>query len=52
MSASCDACATHVDQRPATWSLQVSPRGEVWFCERCTRDRLASIEGRMDDATW
>jgi len=35
-----------------TWSLQVSARGTIWLCERCTRDNVHSIEGRLDEAWW
>ena len=50
--ATCGVCGTVVEDRPATWSLQVSERGQVWLCERCTRENLRSIEGRLDEAWW
>ena len=50
--ATCGVCGTVVDDLPATWSLQVSERGQVWICERCTRDNLRSIEGKLDEAWW
>ncbi|MCW2501387.1 MAG: hypothetical protein JWN87_3063 [Frankiales bacterium] len=48
----CGGCGTGVEDRPATWSLQVSERGRQWLCERCTRDNLRSIEGKLDEAWW
>jgi hypothetical protein len=48
----CAVCGTSVEERPATWSLQVSDRGATWLCERCTRDNLRSIEGKLDEAWW
>jgi len=50
--ATCAVCGTVVDDRPPTWSLQVSDRGPQWLCETCTRDNLRSIEGRLDEAWW
>jgi hypothetical protein len=48
----CAVCGTSLEERPATWSLQVSERGARWICERCTRDNLRSIEGKLDEAWW
>jgi hypothetical protein len=50
---SCAGCGTTVEgQPPVTWSAQTSERGLSWLCERCTRDNLRSIEGRLDEAWW
>lgn len=48
----CAVCGTVVDEVPVTWSSQVSERGTTWLCERCTRDNLRSIEGKLDEAWW
>ena len=48
----CTVCGTQVEERPATWSLQVSERGATWICERCTRENLRSIEGKLDEVWW
>ena len=50
--ATCSVCGTVVEDRPPTWSLQVSERGQTWICERCTRENLRSIEGKLDEAWW
>ena len=50
--ATCGVCGASVDERPATWSMQVGERGQVWLCDRCTRENLRSIEGRLDEAWW
>lgn len=50
--ATCGVCGTVVEERPPTWSMQVSERGQIWLCETCTRDNLRSIEGRLDEAWW
>jgi hypothetical protein len=51
-AATCSVCGTVVEERPATWSLQVSERAQMWLCDRCTRDNLRSIEGKLDEAWW
>ncbi len=48
----CGACGTTVEERPISWSLQVSERGTTWLCEACTRANVRSIEGRLDEAWW
>ena len=48
----CAVCGTTADPLPPTWSLQVSERGPQHLCDRCTRDNLRSIEGRLDEAWW
>ena len=48
----CGVCGTQVEDKPATWSLQVSERGTQWICEPCTRDNIRSIEGKLDEAWW
>ena len=50
---SCGVCGTTVEgELPVTWSSQTSERGLTFLCERCTRDNLRSIEGRLDEAWW
>ena len=49
---SCAVCGTTVDELPATWSMQVGERGQTWLCERCARDNIRSIEGKLDEAWW
>ena len=41
----CTGCGTQVEDRPATWSMQVGVCGVQWLCDRCTRDNIRSIEG-------
>jgi hypothetical protein len=48
----CTVCGTVVEERPASWSMQISERGQRWLCDRCTRDNLRSIEGKLDEAWW
>lgn len=48
----CTGCGTPGHGPPITWTSQTGPRGITWLCERCTRDNLRSIEGRLDEAWW
>jgi hypothetical protein len=50
--ATCAVCGVMVEDRPPTWSLQVSERGSTWLCEPCTRANPRSIEGKLDEAWW
>lgn len=54
----CGWCGTTVQDVPPTWTRQVSERApepaerSEWLCDRCTRENLRSIEGRLDAAWW
>jgi hypothetical protein len=48
----CAACGTPGQGPPPSWSSQTGARGTSWLCERCTRENLRSIEGRLDEAWW
>ena len=52
VAVTCAVCATPGEGPPPTWSSQTSERGTSWLCERCTRENLRSIEGRLDEAWW
>lgn len=49
----CAMCARRSSRADAVaWSREVTGRGVQWLCERCTRENLRSIEGRIDEAAW
>lgn len=33
---------------PLTWTSSVERGRRVWFCDRCSREHLRAIEGRLD----
>jgi len=35
-----------------TWVLGVERGRQVWTCDRCSRENLRSIEGKLDSAWW
>lgn len=52
MAVACCWCGTSVDDPPPTWTRQLGERGEEWVCERCTRENLRAIEGKLDTPWW
>lgn len=54
MPVHCDLCGapSDGDQPPLSWSLSME-RGEVKrFCDRCTRENLRVMEGKLDVESW
>jgi hypothetical protein len=51
----CATCGTVADD-PAlaaiTWTRGTENGREVWTCDRCSREHLRSIEGKLDSAWW
>ena len=51
----CATCGS-VPEEPGlarlTWSHGVENGREVWTCDRCSREHLRSIEGKLDSAWW
>jgi hypothetical protein len=51
-------CATcgriPVDESAArlNWALGMEKGRKVWTCDRCSREHLRSIEGKLDSAWW
>jgi len=35
-----------------SWVLGVENGRKVWTCDRCSRDNLRSIEGKLDSTWW
>jgi hypothetical protein len=52
----CDRCGAAppagADRPPLTWTTTASPGGQRWLCDRCAREHLRSIEGRLDEQWW
>jgi len=50
----CSWCGTVVeaDQPPLGWTLSVEDGKQRWYCERCARENLRSIEGKLDSGAW
>ena len=49
----CSVCGiTTEGETLLTWALSIGPRGVQRTCERCTREHLRSIEGKLGEAWW
>lgn len=49
----CSACgSTTAAPAPLTWSSARDARGLTLVCDRCTREHLRSLEGKLDEAWW
>jgi hypothetical protein len=50
----CDFCGTAApaDEPPLTWTSSVENGKRRLFCERCSRENLRAIEGKLDSEWW
>ncbi|MCF3134707.1 hypothetical protein [Streptomyces olivochromogenes] len=49
----CARCGAPADgPPPTTWTCSVENGVRQYFCDRCSRENLRSIEGRLDSAWW
>jgi hypothetical protein len=37
---------------PMTWMVSVENGERRCYCERCTRENVRSVEGRLDQSWW
>lgn len=50
--ATCGAVPEDDSLARLTWARGTENNREVWTCERCSREHLRSIEGKLDSAWW
>jgi hypothetical protein len=48
---SCSSCGATAEA-PLGWMTEVTERGPRYLCDRCSRDNIRSIEGRLDPVYW
>ncbi|MER5211105.1 hypothetical protein ABT063_11090 [Streptomyces sp. NPDC002838] len=48
----CARCGTPAEGPPPTWTCSVENGSRQYFCDRCSRENLRAIEGRLDSAWW
>lgn len=50
----CAVCETAAPSEPPPfiWSSAVERGRRLWTCERCARENIRSIEGKLDSAWW
>jgi hypothetical protein len=52
--ATCDLCGYTVDDDapPLTWTTSVEHGRRKTFCDRCSREHLRAMEGKLDSQHW
>jgi hypothetical protein len=48
----CARCGATEEQQPLTWSTSVERGRTVHYCDRCSRENVRAIEGRLDTEWW
>jgi len=56
MATTCDFCGAAApegaDQLPLTWTTSVENGRKRVYCDRCSREHLRAIEGKLDSEWW
>ena len=54
MPVTCDFCGAVAaeDHPPLTWTTAVENGRAKVFCDRCSRQHLRAIEGKLDSEWW
>ncbi|MER7493278.1 hypothetical protein ABT033_11770 [Streptomyces pharetrae] len=48
----CACCGIGADGPRPTWTCSVENGVRQYFCDRCSRENLRAIEGRLDSSWW
>ncbi|MEV7786117.1 hypothetical protein AB0O72_12025 [Streptomyces sp. NPDC088106] len=48
----CALCGTRAEGPQPTWTFSVENGARRYYCERCSREHLRAIEGRLDAQWW
>jgi hypothetical protein len=48
----CAWCGATAAELPVSWTTSLERDGARSYCERCSREHLRSIEGRLDAEWW
>jgi hypothetical protein len=53
-NATCSLCgrAAETEEAPLTWMTSVENGRKLLYCDRCARENVRSIEGKLDSAWW
>jgi hypothetical protein len=52
LCATCGAAPEDEALARLTWARGVENGRDVWTCDRCSRQHLRSIEGKLDSSWW
>jgi DNA-directed RNA polymerase subunit RPC12/RpoP len=44
----CSLCGSTVDALPLTWTTSLEHGRTRYYCDRCSRENLRAMEGRLD----
>ncbi|MFF0343830.1 hypothetical protein [Kribbella sp. NPDC004875] len=52
--AACALCGQQGESEdvPLTWATSIEGGRKLLFCDRCARENVRSIEGKMDSVHW
>jgi hypothetical protein len=50
----CATCGVAAESAspPPSWSVALERGRRIWSCERCARENIRSIEGKLDSVWW
>jgi NAD-dependent SIR2 family protein deacetylase len=52
--ATCSLCGqqAETEEAPLTWLTSVENGRKLLYCDRCTRENVRNIEGKLDQVYW
>ncbi|GAB2671097.1 hypothetical protein GCM10009743_54170 [Kribbella swartbergensis] len=52
--ATCSLCGrqAETEEPPLTWLISVENGRKLLYCDRCTRENVRNIEGKLDSVYW
>ena len=52
--ATCSLCGrqAETEEAPLTWLTSVENGRKLLYCDRCTRENVRAIEGKLDPVYW
>lgn len=48
----CALCGRTEQEQPLTWTTSVERGVTRFYCERCSRENVRGIEGKLDSDWW
>ena len=44
----CACCGAVAEMMPLGWTVEFTRRGPRYMCDRCSRENISAIEGRLE----
>ena len=51
-SVTCSMCGRSEPEQPLTWTTSVERGASKLYCDKCSRDNVRAIEGKLDSDWW